>query len=471
MNALSHMISGSLDLWFVLFLSIFSVAWLTKRFIHACHARSLRRLANDQVGATYMLPLVLTAPFYVLLIAMIVECTLLLTQKIGAVGAAYSAARAAAVWLPYDNAMPQDAPDYTPLENRQTMVRLAAARALFPYASGSNAHVGSESLPEIVKQTGKQQIEAFRTYANNSRFEDEYLARKFAYAFRGTKVTIKYLNPESGKEYGRQDVPAFNAKIRLTLHYEAAIHTMGVGRLLGQRSAVGSYFVHPTVTTVMLENEGVKASGSSIGSTKQGKLAKSLGIRYYDSRPSHGIAPLGPESNKPIKGVNDLTAGDRVLLHAGINRWLNPFDNFDAGEHLAMNRGVESRQMGEAVDLKMVQNLILNVHSGMQNNLGENLIEYIKEDGSRVAMTAAQLASYLRSNGFRGSSIELVACDSVEFAKDIAKLMQVKIIAYPQDNIRISLDGTVIDGFFGGEAEPVLIDADGSIISLESGNE
>lgn len=232
-----------------------------------------------------MLPLVLTIPIYVLLIAMIIECTLLLTAKVGSVGAAYSAARAAAVWLPYENAMPQDAADYTPLEHRQTMVRLAAARAIFPYASGSKSHASALGLDPFVVATAKQQIEVFRAYSGNSKFDVEYLRRKFAYAYNCSTLEIKYLHPENEEVYGSSQVPAFNAKIELTLRYEAPIHTFGIARLFGQRSQSGKHFVRPIVTTVMIENEGVKPS-HDIAKLGAGSSSQSLGIRYYD-RPGY----------------------------------------------------------------------------------------------------------------------------------------------------------------------------------------
>lgn len=228
-----------------------------------------------------MLPLVLTMPFYVLLITMIVECSLMLTQKIGSVGAAYSASRAAAVWLPYENAMPKNAPDYTPLEQRQAMVRLAAARAMWPYASGAESHASSGQLDESLNATIDQQIAAFQAYSGDQKFDMEYLKRKFAYAYNGSTIETVYLDPVSLEPYDDKETPAFNATIELTLRYEAPIHTYGIGRLFGEKSQFGNYFIRPVVTTVLIENEGVKDLSIANAQTSVPKAGKSLGIRYY----------------------------------------------------------------------------------------------------------------------------------------------------------------------------------------------
>ncbi len=142
---------------------------------------------------------------------MIVECTLMLTQKIGSVGAAYASARAAAVWLPYESAMPKEAPDYTPLQHRQAMVRLAAARAMWPYASGAKAHASSEPMGELIEATAEQQIEAFQAYANDSQFDKAYLKRKFAYAYNASTVEVVYLDPVTlARQTTRPSMPRSN---------------------------------------------------------------------------------------------------------------------------------------------------------------------------------------------------------------------------------------------------------------------
>lgn len=251
-----------------------------------------------------MLPLVLTMPFYVLLIAMIIECTLMLTAKIGSVGAAYAAGRSAAVQLSYENAMPKDAPDYTPLEQRKAMVHLAAARAMWAYASGAKSQASGGPLGEFVDASIKQQVAAFQKYSGDEDFDSEYLKRKFAYAFNALTITIDYLDPISGAPYEKSEAPAFNAKIQLTLEYEAPIHTYGIGRLFGKRSQFGGHFVRPIITVVTIENEGVKKLSNEESQNSTAKLINSLGIRYYKTKlPSISQST----ESRPVVGQSDFT--------------------------------------------------------------------------------------------------------------------------------------------------------------------
>ncbi len=135
----------------------------------------------------------------------------------------------------------------------------------------------------------------FQAYAGNQSLDVAYLKRKFAYACNASSIDIQYLHPDSGAVYEKQDTPAFNAKIQLTLNYEAPIHTYGIGRLFGQRSQIGNHFVRRVVTSVMIENEGVKAAKPMNGrSTAKG--GKSLGIKYYALTE---IRPVQPAHARP----------------------------------------------------------------------------------------------------------------------------------------------------------------------------
>ncbi len=319
----NHYIAGVEDIWCLLGASVFLCVLLTWRLLRSMALHRIASFHREQSGATYMLPLVLTMPFYVLLITMIIECTLMLTAKIGSVGAAYAAARAAAVWLPYESAMPKTAPDYTPMEDRELMVRLAAARSMWPYASGSKSHVSDEPLGEFIDATIAQQIEVFQHYSGDQKFDLDYVYRKFAYALNASRISIDYFDPITGTV---AEKPAFNSKLQLTLYYEAPIHTFGVGRLFGEESQVGKYFVRPIMTTVSIENEGVKPSvaGNKISPDK---LSKSLGIRYYDL--SNPNKTLQTTVDKPISR-NQLSATNlaqqvieigRRYAHENSGRW------------------------------------------------------------------------------------------------------------------------------------------------------
>ncbi len=418
-----------------------------------------------------MLPLVLTMPFYVLLITMIVECSLMLTQKIGSVGAAYSAARAAAVWLPYENAMPKNAPDYTPLEQRQAMVHLAAARAMWPYASGAESHASSEPIDESLNATIDQQIAAFQAYSGDQKFDMEYLKRKFAYAYNGSTIETVYLDPVSGEPYDDKETPAFNAMIQLTLRYEAPIHTYGIGRLFWEKSQFGNYFIRPVVTTVLIENEGVKKSSLSNQSASF-STNRSLGIRYYLQKPSQNCAAL------PVMaqiGVEPKT-GRQIVLHGGYESG-GFYDELAAGRELTRGRGAEEFHIDKIPDLTLYDHVTFNLHGSVdvddtspkvngRKPSPDGLIDawYQPTNGGPLqTLNVYQMARLLRRSGFRGSTIELVQCNSEQYAQDLANLMGVKVIAYPHYTTVAIFSGEVRrsdESWFGGrttsQATPVV---------------
>lgn len=268
---------GFEDIWGVLLVSVFTLTSITVTFIRKMNLRNPWRIVRDQEGATYMLPLVLVIPIYVVLIAMVVECTLLLAQKVGSEVAVFAATRAAAVWLPYETALTEEAADFVPLADRKRMVRLAAAGELFPLASGSPNHVTTEALDEFVTATMLQRINAYRAAGWGKKFDDDYLQRKFQYAYRSVDIKIEYLDAVTGLA---TDQPESDSKIQITLIYEAPIHTFGIGRLFGERSRSGSFYVRSIHSVMTIENEGTKMSRSpQSGHIEEG--TSTLGIRYY----------------------------------------------------------------------------------------------------------------------------------------------------------------------------------------------
>lgn len=268
---------GFEDIWGVLLVSVFTLTSITVAFVKKVKVRNPWRIVREQEGATYMLPLVLVIPIYVVLIAMVVECTLLLAQKVGSEVAVFAATRAAAVWLPYESALTEEAADFVPLADRTRMVRLAAAGELFPLASGSSKHGTTEALDDFVTATMLQRISAYRAAGWGTKFDDDYLQRKFQYAYRGVDIKIEYFDAVSGTA---TDQPESDSKIQVTLRYEAPIHTFGIGRLFGERSRFGNFYVRSIHSVMTIENEGTKRSRAP----QSGRVAEgtsTLGIRYY----------------------------------------------------------------------------------------------------------------------------------------------------------------------------------------------
>lgn len=98
MNLIIPLISGSLLLWTIWFISlaVFGAAtvWIGKRL----RLRRPSQLGPDECGAAYSLSFVLTIPLYLVFCGLMLETTFLIIARIGTVYAAYAGARSAAAW-------------------------------------------------------------------------------------------------------------------------------------------------------------------------------------------------------------------------------------------------------------------------------------------------------------------------------------------------------------------------------------
>ena len=114
--------------------SVVGLAWL----IVAAARRARRNLGrlrdlSGEDGFAYSLGFLLTMPFLMVVVALVVETTLLLASKAGTFYAAYAAARSAIVW---DTAQPPGVGD--------ERIRLAAVHAIAPFASSNPAHLSGD---------------------------------------------------------------------------------------------------------------------------------------------------------------------------------------------------------------------------------------------------------------------------------------------------------------------------------------
>lgn len=221
--------------------------WSVCTAILLCAIFRLRRrsratsLATDQRGAAYSLNLVMIAPFYTLLIAVIVECTLMMIVKIGVTYAAYSAARSAIVWMPAE----------VDRARQEKMVHLAAAQALTPFASSSPLHVAGAGRAGYVGGPEDQAYyRAYRAYANGDAPAD-YLSRKRQYALAATQV-LTQVTP--ARRFG----DPMERDVTVTVRYHMPFHVPGVGRIFGSLPPwSGARFYTRTIestATLQLEN-------------------------------------------------------------------------------------------------------------------------------------------------------------------------------------------------------------------------
>ena len=252
---------------------------LTGRAAPKSSQRMSALLASDD-GAAYSLNLALLTPLYTLMICFLVELTLMLNVQLGVDYAAYSAARAAIVWLPAE---------VTPLNTQQQlvdMVHLAAAQAMTPYASSLKDHKRTDSRPD---SSGEQAyLAAYNGLAKSGNLQSaDYVTAKRRYAMAATSVSY---SPPLTTLLNR---PATADKlVKVTVNYEMPFNIPGVGRILGKRSTKGPGYVRVLSSTVSLEVERPKSKNGRLG-------------WEYDSRPvggRHASASASSNETSPEVG-------------------------------------------------------------------------------------------------------------------------------------------------------------------------
>lgn len=190
-------------------------------------------LACDERGTAYNLGFTLLMPFYVLFIVFSVELALLLNTKMAVTHAAYAGARAATVWLNTDELPP---------EAQLGMIHVAAVNALAPIASGKH-HVSGDRDLRYPREAPHAWARSYLRQVT-SRHQSDYLARKWVYAARATRISIR-VDPPRTPEGPRQ--------VTVMLLYEHPFHTNGAGRILGHlspwlRAPIRSQTVSSTIT-------------------------------------------------------------------------------------------------------------------------------------------------------------------------------------------------------------------------------
>src|SRR5690606_31253674 len=125
---------------------------------------------HETRGGSYATSLLLCFPLYSLLIAAIVETSLLLTVAIGMQHAAHAAGRAARVWLPAECSQ----------ATIERQIHLAAFQALTPVASAHERHVHPALPPD--PEGDAAFVAAFHAYGGRDLVPDSYLLAKRSYA-------------------------------------------------------------------------------------------------------------------------------------------------------------------------------------------------------------------------------------------------------------------------------------------------
>src|SRR5262249_2808563 len=144
------------SVWLVGILALTAVAALILRTPPASRWPRWQEVLHGEEGASYTLSYVLTIPIYVLLVALILESSLLLVAKVGTRYAAYAGARSAIVW---QSAQPESL--------RQSRIEQATFTAMAPFCIANARQVRQSGFPSFasVLQAG-QYVLAYKAYSS-----------------------------------------------------------------------------------------------------------------------------------------------------------------------------------------------------------------------------------------------------------------------------------------------------------------
>ena len=196
----------------------------TRRFHFRDVCKSVYHFCLDEKGGTYSLSVVMVLPFYVIIIAMILETTFLLCAKMGTIYAAFASVRSAIVWTTV-----QYPAEHVLVTNKaRQKAKQAAVQAMVPFASGLHSISGTSS------NSAKSQefLNAHKAYVKGHAkkpLKDQYILNKYCYAEENTEVTLE--GEGDGSEPWKKNIVT-------TVSYDAPFLLPYIGKLLGGRKKV-----------------------------------------------------------------------------------------------------------------------------------------------------------------------------------------------------------------------------------------
>ncbi len=280
---LYHLWESVGDVWIIWICGVFLLLCGVIRGVSRMPWKTVLQFNRDEQGAAYAMSYVLTFPFYLLLVCVMIQATLMLLCKIGNMYATYAAARAYIVWRP------SDPTDENGLENASYRAKRAAIIAMTPFASGyenhrealypafpfqldpddplpwvniesilADMHLYTSTYENLVDHAADQNSSASPIIRKPSDPASlDYVKRKFIYAAAATVVDVP------------QDLISFNEDVAVKVRFRMPIHIPGTGRILGEGGFM--QLVNPTMyhrdieTTITLPSEAAKTDNGLLG--------------------------------------------------------------------------------------------------------------------------------------------------------------------------------------------------------------
>lgn len=275
------------DIWLIWGFCLVGLSLILWRGFARFRWPSIRQFARDETGASYALPYVMTFPFVMLLVCLMIQCSLILLVKFGTVYAGFAASRSAIVWRSSD---PES--DQKGLANADYYAHRAAMLAMTPFSSGYRDHaerVFATQLAETIS-SGKFPFsnsevhtilldQFFGLYSGmyvrlgeqhadsgghspiikspNALAKEGYVENKLIYAGLATQV-------EFDDAFEKQAIP-WNGDVTVTVKHRMHLHIPGAARALSSSSG-GSfwnplYFVRDIESTITLPSETPRELG------------------------------------------------------------------------------------------------------------------------------------------------------------------------------------------------------------------
>ncbi len=294
------------DVWVIWIITVMILAYSVRRALRGFSWASVKRFSKSEAGASYALAYVLTFPFYLLLMAMLLQASLILMCKIGTSYSAYCTARTVTAWQGHEPSS-SDNIDYAKHYLRYKAKR-AATMAMVPFA---NSYPHKDLFPaypislygpislDDVDLTDQESIEEFldkggvdfgSTFANllttidriayvamykqlnetahqldtttkssiiknsQSRVQDSYIEHKYDYAAAATRIYIP------------DETVAWNDDLEVKIKYRMTFHIPGTARIfMGKKPDWSKHFYRDIETTVVIPSEAAESEDGKIG--------------------------------------------------------------------------------------------------------------------------------------------------------------------------------------------------------------
>ncbi|MDR2439837.1 MAG: hypothetical protein LBE12_10770 [Planctomycetaceae bacterium] len=209
---------------------------------------SIKNFHADEHGASYTLSFIMSLPFILGLIAVMMETSFILVAKFGTLHAAYMAGRSAIVWTTSDHKdYPVNSAEsyFKKFPSVQEKAETAAVRAMVPFAGGfynksGNTSSKAEQYVKVYREfisSNAEQLQAQQVdkRGQSIQMKDQFIKNKFAYAQQTTKVKLTGQS-QNGNEpwqldvvaevsyefpYALERIPWFRDKVKLTIKSKA----------------------------------------------------------------------------------------------------------------------------------------------------------------------------------------------------------------------------------------------------------